>query len=129
MSETAQEAQPKRRRRAKSSSLHVMKELTGLMEQRTGILSQIRAKRMELAELEASLQQLGTEIQWRAGVFGMVQKPSIEQIPAQLAADVYNHGHSASQVPVLDTPIFRNPEPPRRSDGINRGMADLSSLS
>lgn len=121
--ETPQKSPQKRKSRTKDNSLRVMKELTGLMGQRTAILGQIRAKRMELAELDASLQQLGQEIQWRAGVFGIVSRPEQGDV-AQALMPFPGQPQQA-----LTSPIFRQPELPQSRDGINRGYADLSSLS
>ena len=123
--DTPQKTPTKRKSRAKDNSLLVMKELSGLMGQRTDILGKIRTKRLELAELESSLQQLGQEIQWRAGVFGMVQRPDGADI-AQITQPMAFPGQPQQ---ALTPPIFRQPEAPTNTSGINRGYADLSSLS
>lgn len=75
MSEETSQPKQTRKRRPKGQSMPVMKELLGLMDQRTSIMNQIRTKRMELAQLEVSMQDLANEIKWRASVFGMSPKP------------------------------------------------------
>jgi hypothetical protein len=128
VTEAAQEATPKvpakRKSRAKDNSLVIMKELTGLMGQRTAILTQIRAKRMELAELEGSLHALGQEIQWRASVFGLNQSPAREDAP-QPPQMPFPGQPQVGMTP----PIFRQPELPISRDGVNRSFVDLSSLT
>lgn len=74
MSEETIQPKKTRNRRPKGQSMPVMRELLGLMDQRTTIMNQIRTKRMELAQLDVSLQALATEIQWRANIFSMTPK-------------------------------------------------------
>lgn len=132
MTEAAQEAAPKKRRsRAKDNSANIMKELGGLMQQRTDLLGKMRTKRLEVAakqaefaELESSLQALGTEIQWRASIFNLAVAPDGQ--PTSQPAPMMFPG---APTQALTPPIFRQPELPQSRDGVNRGYADLSSLS
>ena len=128
MTEAAQESAPKTpaksKSRAKDNSASIMKELTGLMSQRTALMNQIRAKKADLAQLESSLQELGTEITWRANVFGLATQPGTGAAPPSSSA----YSAPGQPQPVLTQPIFRSPEPPANASGINRQFADLSSL-
>lgn len=134
--ETTQRTKATRKRAPKGQSMPVMKELLGLMDERTKILAQIRNKKMEVAQLEAAMQALGTEIQWRANIFGMVQK--------QEGGDLdWNAGHPAPAFspmpfpgaigshPVMTQPIFVQPQPPEPQRAFNRGSAamDLAGIS
>lgn len=133
MTDAAQETPKKtRNRRPKGQSMPVMKELIGLMDQRTVIMEQIRQKKMELgvkqmeiSTLESDLQTLGTEIKWRANIFGMETKPEVEvtQQPPQW---------NFPAPPQLTQPIFAHPpQPPEPARTFNRGSAnaDLANLS
>jgi hypothetical protein len=125
MTEAAQETpKPKRKSRAKDNSVAIMKELAGLMGQRTTLMNQIRAKRAELAGLESSLQELATEIQWRAGVFGLATQGGNGAPPPQPPA--YSSG---GPQPVPGVIFAQPPQSPANPSGINRGFADLSGLT
>jgi hypothetical protein len=113
----------KRKPRTKDNSVAIMKELAGLMGQRTTLMNQIRTKRAELMGLESSLQELATEIQWRAGVFGLATQGNGTPPPQPPA---YAPG---GPQPVLTQPIFRQPEPPQNASRINKGYADLGGLT
>jgi hypothetical protein len=130
MTDAAQETKQTRKRRPKGQSMPVMKELIGLMDQRTAILVQIRQKKMELAQLEASMRALADEIQWRANIFGMVQKdPNDTQMHIDPPASPPAQWPSAP--PVLTQPIFVQSAAPEPARTFNRGSAnaDLASLS
>jgi hypothetical protein len=133
MTEAAEQTQPKRRRKPKSNSLHLMKELTGLMEQRTAVMAQIAAKRMELAQLQVTFDSLGTEIQWRAGIFGLAQNGQADHsaVPIGGAGSAgVQFAHSPGAPVALTPPIFAPvPQPPAPRDNVNRAMADLGSLT
>lgn len=128
MTEATPETTPKRRRKPKSTSLPVMKQLVDLMEQRTAIMATRRKLQGELANCQVQLGELEREIQWRANVFGMAETP---QAPApSYTASLGTIGPTGPFDPsALTQPIFHTPPPQRVGDGINRGMADLRSLS
>lgn len=125
MTDAAEQPAPKRRRKPKNQSLPVMKQLVDLMEQRTLIMAKRRSLQGELANCQVQLGELEREIQWRANIFGMSENdrvsPSTAQSP-QFNAVPFDPS-------ALTTPIFAQPQPPVSRDGINRGMADLRSLS
>ena len=125
MTEAAQETAPKAKRksRAKDNSVAIMKELTGLMSQRTALMNQIRAKKADLAQLESSLQELATEIQWRAGVFGLATQGNGAPPPQPPA-----YAPAGGPQPVPGVIFAQPPQPPANTSGINRGFADLSGL-
>ena len=126
MTEAAQETAPKAKRksRAKDNSVAIMKELTGLMSQRTALMNQIRAKKADLAQLESSLQELGTEITWRANVFGLATQPGTGAAPPQPPT----YAPAGGPQPVPGVIFAQPPQPPANTSGINRGFADLSGL-
>lgn len=124
MTEAAQETPKKtRNRRPRGQSVPVMKELVELMDKRLAIKNDIRQKEFELAQLNASMRDLSTEIEWRAKVFGLSQQES----------EPVHHPQFSPQIAtpqMLTQPIFAPPPPPPSPrDNINRGMADLSTLS
>ena len=129
MTEAAQEAapKPKRKSRAKDNSVAIMKELTGLMGQRTAILNQLRAKKAEVAQLESSLQELATEIQWRASVFGLATSNGAQPPISLPGGATFTPGYPGQPQPVMGV-AFRQPEPPVNTSGVNRGHADLGAL-
>jgi hypothetical protein len=132
MTEAAQEATPKRKRKPKSTSLPVMKQLIDILEQRTAIMNQLRVARMTVGQLESQLQSLAQEVQWRSSVLGIAdERMDIGANPppgTPLSTPIWQ-GRQFDPAS-LTTPIFAQPPQPARStDGVNRGMADLRSLS
>ena len=134
MTEAAQESapKPKRKSRAKDNSASIMKELSGLMNERTALLTKMRAKKLEVAakqaeyaELESALNQLGSEISWRANIFGLAAQP-VSGIAPPPQPPAYAPAGGPQPVPGV---IFAQPQqPPVNTSGINRGFADLGSL-
>jgi hypothetical protein len=134
MTDAAVETKKTRNRRPKGQSMPVMKELLGLMDERTKIMGQIRSKRMEigskqaeLAQLEASMQALATEIQWRANIFGMTSNPAdASATPAAYqpftpaAPFPPHHGPMELTQPIF-APASAQPNAPQRN--FNRGDA------
>lgn len=126
MTEAAQETTPKRKRKPKSTSLPVMKQLVDLMEQRTAIMATRRKLQGELANCQVQLGELEREIQWRANIFGMTEAGQASS-PAPTPISGFPSGPFDPSA--LTQPIFHTPPPQRAGDGVNRGMADLRSLS
>lgn len=125
MTEVAQETAPKRRRKPKNQNTAVMKQLCDLLEQRTLIMNQLRVARMTVGQLESQLQALAQEVQWRSSVLGISENDRVSPSPAPAPQFQTVFADPA----MLTTPIFVQPQPPASRDGINRGMADLRSLS
>lgn len=126
MTEITQDAAPKRRRKPKSQSLPVMKQLVDLMEQRTVIMAKRRAAQGELLNLQMQMSELEKEIQWRANIFGMSENG---QVPTVSPVATFPTGQQFDPA-ALTTPIFvQTQQPQSQRDGINRGLADLRSLS
>ena len=138
MSEETSKPTATRHRRPKGQSMPVMRELIGLMDQRTTIMGQMRTKRMELAQLEASMQALGAEIQWRASIFGMTQKPEDANSafqPAPGAPMAVAGVQFAPPMPFMAPPaagvIFNEGPPPPTGRTFNRASAnsELTGIS
>lgn len=131
MTESTTEATPKRKRKPKSTSLPVMKGLLDILEQRTKLLGQLQAAKMTVSQLESHLQALAQEVQWRSSVLGISdERMDIGANPppgTPLSAPIWQ-GRQFDPAS-LTTPIFATPPPQRAGDGVNRGMADLRSLS
>jgi hypothetical protein len=127
VTEAAQETVPKRRRKPKNQSLPVMKQLVDLMEQRTAIMKQLSVARMTVGQLENQLQVLAKEIEWRSSVLGIgdsgqtaTPAPAATFYPEPVRFDPAG----------LTQPIFAQPPVPALNrDGVNRGTADLRSIS
>jgi hypothetical protein len=144
---TEENSKPKttRNRRPKGQSMPVMKELLGLMDQRTTIMNQIRADRMEIAgkqmqiaQREASLLSLEREIQWRASIFGMTPKVASDeapQIPSPGSPMAVAGVQFAPQQPFLAPPVpgvlFNEGPPAPTGARFNRVNAadDLAGIS
>ncbi len=129
MTETTQEAAPKRRRKPKNQNVAVMNQLCGLLDQRTAIINQLRVARMTVGQLEAQLQSLAQEVQWRSSVLGISDNGVDNVIQGSpVSAPIYS-GQQFDPAK-LTTPIFvQPPQPQIQKDGVNRAFADLRSLS
>jgi hypothetical protein len=137
ITEAAEKPKATRNRRPKGQSMPVMRELIGLMDQRTAIMNQMRTKRMELAQLEVSMQTLAAEIQWRASIFNMTPLPegAAPFQPSPGAPSAVAGVQFAPPQPFIAPPsagvIFNEGPPPPTGRSFNRGSAaaDLAGMS